>query len=359
MSNFWNDEASSEEEKVDNQKQNPFFMQKEKGKYAYESESSEEEKRVMKTPKDKMLEVIKSSYNKIKDFIENKNYIGIGDVFDDMIKQSDRVKNLFDKYPDLFLRILYLTEESINISKEDKTKLSAKNNTAFNNLKKNFTKQIKNFEDALKIYKENKPSEEQLFEDEKADELSDADNKSVSSASSIVDINNDKNEDPAIRRLKWVKKKPEEVQKDEGKKEKKIPKDRKIKDKKDKEYEEDVQQSVKQLTENEIEQECSEISNQRGHLGKKPSEIIARIDYLLSIAQNTALKIKLLNLDILLCFDTSPGQLSAISIEMWQKIHDSIIELMNLYHIIEKTEADTEQYVIYLNLENFDNHAPR
>ena len=346
MSNFWNDESSGEEEKIDNQKQNPFFMQKEKGKYAYESESSEEEKRVIKSPKDKMLEVIKSSYNKIKDFIENKNYVGIGDVFDDMIKQSDKIKNLFDKFPDLFLRILYLTEESINISKEDRAKLSAKNNTAYNNLKKNFTKQIKNFEDALKTYKENKPSEEQLYEDEKADELSDAD-KSISSASSVVDIINDKNEDPAIRRLKWVKKKPEEVQKEE-KKEKRIPKDRKIKDKKEKEYDEDIQTSVKQLTENEIEQECTEIANQRGHLGKKPAEIVSRIDYLLSITQSTGLKIKLLNLDILLCFDTSPGQFSAVSIEMWQKIHDYIIELLNLYSSLEKSDEGTEQLVYYI-----------
>jgi hypothetical protein len=343
MSNFWNDESSGEEEKVDNQKQNPFFMQKEKSKYTYESESSEDEKRVVQTPKDKMLDLIKSSYNKLKDFIDNKNYVGISDVFDDMIKQSDKIKNLFDKYPDLFLRVLYLTEESINISKEDKTKLSAKNNTAFNNLKKNFNKQIKNFEDALKIYKDNKPSEEQLNEDEKADELSDAD-KSISSASSIVDIANDKNEDPAIRRLKWVKKKPEEEKKEE-KKEKKVP--RKMKDRKEKEYEEEeVQTSTKQLTENEIELECTEIANQRGHLGKKPTEIVARIDYLLSIAQNTGLKIKLLNLDILLCFDTSPGQFSAVSLEMWQKIHDSIIELLNLYQVVEKTEAGTEQFVI-------------
>jgi translation initiation factor 3 subunit C len=318
-------------------------VQKEKGKYAYESESSEEEKRVIKSPKDKMLEVIKSSYNKIKDFIENKNYVGIGDIFDDMIKQSDKIKNLFDKYPDLFLRILYLTEESINVSKEDRSKLSAKNNTAYNNLKKNFTKQIKTFEDALNNYKENKPSEEQLFEDEKADELSDAD-KSISSASSIVDINNDKNEDPAIRRLKWVKKKPEEEKKEE-KKEKRIPKDRKIK--KEKDFDEDGPTTIKQLTENEIEQECTEIANQRGHLGKKPAEIVARIDYLLSIAENPGLKIRLLNLDILLCFDTSPGQVSAVSVEMWHKIHDLIVEMINLFNNLDNKEENAEQLVYF------------
>ena len=344
MSNFWNDDQSSEEEKIENQKQNPFFVQKEKGKYAYESESSEEEKRVMKTPKDKLLEVIKSNYNKIKDFIENKNYVGVSDVFDDIIKQSDKVKNLFpEKLPDSFIRILYLTEESINISKEEKSKLSSKNNTAFNNLKKNFTKQIKSFEDALKQYKENKPSEEQLIEDEKADELSEA-NESISSESSIPDLQNDKNEDPAVRRLKWVKKKPEEIKKEEGKKEGK-DKEKPRKDKIKKEKEIDEQPVMRVLTENDIEQECNEISKQRGQIGKKPEEIVSRIDYLLTITQNTSLKIKLLNLDILICFDTSPGQFSALTIQMWKKIHDSIVELLNYYEELESNEKGSDLLV--------------
>lgn len=165
MSNFW-DEGSDEDKDKPEQKVNPFYQKG--GKYAVDESESEDEKRTLKTPKEKMLEMIKKDYTKVKDHIESTNYTGVADVFDELLKNNEKIKTLFsEKIPDLYLRILFLIEESLNLAKEDKTKLSSKNNKSYNDLKKNFVKQSSRFEDALKLYKEQKPSEEQLLEEER------------------------------------------------------------------------------------------------------------------------------------------------------------------------------------------------
>lgn len=165
---FWNEDSEDENqnEKGENQKvSNPFFMKK---SYNVDSGSSDEDIRVVKTPKEKLQDLIKEKYSKIKSGISNKSFAEIYENFDELMKSSDKIKSLFsDKIPDNFIRIIFLVEENLNVSKEEKNKLTRADNTAFNNLKKNFNKQIRGFEEALKIYKESKPEEDELDQDDK------------------------------------------------------------------------------------------------------------------------------------------------------------------------------------------------
>lgn len=327
--------------------------------YAYgESESSEEEKRVLKTPKEKLLSLIKDNYHKIKDNIEERNFVDIVNSFEELIKNADKIKKEFgDKLPPLFVRTLYVVEESLNIQKEDKSRLSKENNTAFNSLKKSF-KSAKPFEEAIKNYRESKSNEDYFEEEAQLSDLSEMskERSQLSDVSSDVDFQADKNEDPAIRRLKWVKKPKEEKEKDKDKdkeaQKKKQVKKGKVKvekvfameDEEEKEKEKEVSEKKQIITDSDIERECNEISNQRGHV-QKPVENVSRLDYLLSITDNMVLKIKLLNLYILICFDTSPGQFSALSLEMWNKIHDSIISLLNNYNTLNKSTSKDENLI--------------
>jgi hypothetical protein len=88
--------------------------------------------------------------------------------------------------------------------------------------------------------------------------------------------------------------------------------------------------------------------NQRGQISKSPSQTVERIDYLLTQTNNRLLKIKLLNIYILICFDTSGGQFSAISFNMWHKIQDSVLVLIAYYNnlINENDEKQNESLVI-------------
>jgi len=322
--------------------------------YAYgESESSEEEKRVLKTPKEKLLSLIKDNYLKIKDNIDARNYVEILESFEELMKNAEKIKKEFgDKLPPFFVRTLYLVEENINLQKDEKSRLTKDNNTAFNSLKKSF-KSVKPFEDAIKSYRESK-SKEDYFEEEA--ELSDQSEASkeksqLSDISSEVDLQADKNEDPAARRLKWVKKPKEEKDKDKDKdaQAKKQVKIRKVKvdkvysiDDEEKEKEKEIAESRHAITEADIEKECNEISNQRGHI-QKPNEVATRLEYLVSVTENLVLKIKLLNLYILICFDTSSGQSSAVSVGMWNKIHDSILRLLTNYYSLNKSSAGKDE----------------
>jgi translation initiation factor 3 subunit C len=331
---IWDDEENNEQE--EQKVNNPFTASK--GKYTYDdSESSEDEKRVLKTPKEKLLSMIKENLSKVREFKDQKNYSGLLKSYTDVIKNADKIKKEFgtsEKLPDSFLRLLFFVEESLNVSKEDKAKLNSKDNTALNSLKKDW-KLVKPFEDALKTYRETKPSEEDIEEEEK--ELSDlSEDKSLSDLSS-VDYKDD-DQDPAVRRLKWVKKPKDESEKDKEKEKEKDggkskPKTKKKTKPTDKLDEKTISEEKQTITEADIEKECLEITNQRGHI-QRPLEIVSRLDFLLSQTENLTLKIKLLNLYILICFDTSSGQFSALAPELWNKIHDSIITLIDYYNAL-------------------------
>ena len=166
MENFWEENSSEEEQQQQTIKtaNNPFAIKK--PAYNLDSESEEDTKsRKVKTPKEKMMDLIKDKYYKIKESIEDKNYFETNANFDEISKNLDKIKNLYsEKFPDIVLRILYLIEGSFEISKDERSKLSQRNNTAFNNLKKTFTKNAKNYDELLKAYKATNPTEEDLVE---------------------------------------------------------------------------------------------------------------------------------------------------------------------------------------------------
>lgn len=161
---------------------------------------------------------------------------------------------------------------------------------------------------------------------------------------------NDKADDPATRRLKWVKKKPDinkPVTPVKPGTQTVAPGTGTVAQPVQEEEDEDIP-VVKQvvLKDSDIEKECNEISNQRGHLKSKPEDVVARISLLLSQTKSTHLKIKLLNLYILICFDTSSGHFSALSLKMWQSIHDSIITLMENYKEFKNDESEAKSETV-------------
>lgn len=165
----------------------------------------------------------------------------------------------------------------------------------------------------------------------RSEQLSDEDNQVLSDVSVEVDLKKNDDLDPAIRRLKWVKKTPAAIsgKTDEPIKQK-AERVRQISNIKEKEREETF--VVEKLDDKTIEKECNGITNQRGQISKNPTQTVERLDFLLTQTNNRLLIIKLLNLYILICFDTSVGQYSAISYEMWHKIHNSVLVLIGHYN---------------------------
>lgn len=311
-----------------------------------DDDDSGDEKRKVRSPKEKLKDLIKEKYQKIKDAHLNHNFVIIHDSIEELLKHFDKALQLFQKeeFPILFLEALCICEESLNLSKEEQKNLKKEYNTAFNSIKKLFAKNAKKTEELLKNYKEKRPTKEELEKEEESEEEID-DKKSEESDNEIADtkidiiamMKMDEDKEPAERRLKWVKKEKkvvaekdkekEDEEKEEKKKQRKNIKNQNVHNKF---YEEEspVQKVEEIITDDKIEKECEEISNQRGQ-SKRPIEIVSRLDYLFTKTQNISLKIKLTSLSILICFDASPGQFSSISIELWDKIYNSILSLIS------------------------------
>ena len=160
------------------------------------------------------------------------------------------------------------------------------------------------------------------------------------------------NLDPAVRRLKWVKKVPQKT--DEPIKQR-TDRVRQVNTARDRDREESTV-AIEKLDDKLIEKECNDITNQRGQISKNPAQTVERLDFMITQTQNKILKIKILNLYILICFDTSPGQFSAISYDIWHKIHDSVLVITeHFYNLVEDKEENEKEALVnkILNKNNF------
>ncbi len=171
--------------------------------------------------------------------------------------------------------------------------------------------------------------------------------------------------DPQERRKKWMKKEylerlnpdykpPEPVDKktDDDKKTDEAKDKKEKKKKKEKKNKEFVDQTKKEaeINDDTITKEINELSNQRGHLQSKPDEILARMDQLIIYNTDKILRIQILNLYVNICFDTSPGQFSALNIGMWKKIYNTIINIIEVYDEIVSTIKPSEEKLVRLLL---------
>lgn len=73
-----------------------------------ETESSDDEKRVVRTEKDKRFGNMREVIRKIKDKMKNKDFKTLIDLFADLIKELDKAKKVVEKdgIPSFFVRIL-------------------------------------------------------------------------------------------------------------------------------------------------------------------------------------------------------------------------------------------------------------
>lgn len=340
----WEDD----EEEVENSEQ----IQK---KQKHGDDDSDNEKRKVRSPKEKFKDLIKEKYLKIKDAKSSQNFVLMHENLEELLKHFDKVLQLFTKneFPILFLESLVICEEALSLSKDEQKNLKRENNTAFNNMKKVIGKNAKKINELIENYKKDRPTKELIekeleseSEEEDDDKSEESDNEKEEKIDIIAMIKADENKEPAERRLKWVKKekkvekdkdKEKEDEEKEEKKNKRKAKNQGINNKFYDEDEEEVTQKVEEvITDDKIEKEYEEISNQRGQ-SKRPIEIVSRLDYLFTKTQNLSLKIRLTSISIFICFDASPGQFSSISLELWDKIYKKILSLIDFLNEFDKS----------------------
>ena len=201
---IWDDE----EEEVENSEQ----IQK---KQKHLDDDSDNEKRKVRSPKEKFKDLIKEKYLKIKDAKSGQNFVLMHENLEELLKHFDKVLQLFTKneFPILFLEALVLCEEALSLSKDEQKNLKRENNTAFNNMKKAIGKNAKKINELMENHKKERPTKEQIekeleseSEEEDDDKSEESDNEKEEKIDIIAMIKADENKEPAERRLKWVKK---------------------------------------------------------------------------------------------------------------------------------------------------------
>ena len=364
----WSDE---EEEKEENENEKIEKKEKEEDKANEddnkkvskedEDEDSESDSRKIRSPKEKIIEFIKSKYHSIKNGIKNATYKIVLDNSNELFKNNEKINSIFKKeeIPAYYYESFALVEDLANMPKEELKKLSSQkeskeNYNAISSLKKAQVKTLKKIGAALEEYKKNRKSEEEELEkdleailkkEKKEEEDSDDDEDIIK----LIKRDDDENKDPQERRKKWVKK--EKVE--EGGKKQKITKTKRPANIGNKPYldesdskNETIEEVISQA---DIEKEYDQISKQRGQ-NKARHDVVQRLEFLYSKTSNQLLQIKLLTLSNLLCFDNYTNQLSAFSLSLWDKVYKDIEALLQLHDSLIKGSNEQNKDIENMSL---------
>ena len=207
-----NENKSKEEEKEEKEKKEEKENKEDnKQKEKEDEDESESDSRKIRSPKEKIVELLKDKYHSIKNAIKNNTYKVVQENFDELMKNNDKINSIFKKeeIPSYYYECFALIEDITNISKDEQKKLTKENNTSLSSLKKNQVRYLKKIGPAYNEYKKQRKNDEELEKDlanilgkqKKVGDESDDDDDDI-----LELIKRDENKEPAQRRLKWVKK---------------------------------------------------------------------------------------------------------------------------------------------------------
>ena len=218
-------EENEEEKEKDKESEKDKKSQKEQANKSVreEDDESESDSRKIRTPKEKIIDLLKDKYHSIKTGIKNSSFKTVLENLDELVKNNDKINSIFKKeeIPSYYYECFALVEEVTNISKEEQKKLAKdnqENSNSLNSLKKFQVRILKKIGPALSEYKKNRKTEEELEKEltniidkqtKKGDESDDEDD-----IIQLMKRDEEEKKPPELRRLKWVKK----IKVEEGKK---------------------------------------------------------------------------------------------------------------------------------------------
>lgn len=155
-------------------------------RFEFDSSSSEEEKRVVRSAKDKRFEAILNAIATLKHHINSSDYVGVNKDFDGLQKLLIKAKNIVRKegvpkfYVKAMLSIKTTVEAVVKAKKANKDmKMNPSNSKAINGLKQKLKKFEKKNKNIIEAY-----LKDPLVSEEEKEEFSDSDSDSDSNSDS-------------------------------------------------------------------------------------------------------------------------------------------------------------------------------
>lgn len=152
-------EGNPSESESASEKESEDFQEKVTKKMMFkdvESSESEEEKRTVKTEKDKRFGAMRDIIKKIFDKIKINDFTAIYNEFIELNKVLEKSKKITEKegLPRFYVRVCFMLENLVNNMKgEDKKKLSTANNKSYNILRQQIKKNNKNYVNEIEAFK--------------------------------------------------------------------------------------------------------------------------------------------------------------------------------------------------------------